>query len=74
MFIFCNKKQDKLKIIYSDKTCFVMWYKVQQKHRCKWPKQNDFHHIHLSEQQLDWLVSGMDIIGHQSLSYQSLGF
>jgi transposase len=30
-------------------------------------------HIQLSEQQLEWLLSGMDVIGHQPLSYQSLG-
>ena len=65
MFIFCNKKQDKLKIIYWDKTGFVMWYKVLQKHRFKWPKLDDMRHIQLSEQQLDWLLSGMDVIGHQ---------
>ena len=73
MFIFCNKKQDKLKIIYWDKTGFVMWYKVLQKHRFKWPTLTDMQHIELSEQQLDWLLSGMDIIGHQPLEYGSLG-
>ena len=30
VFIFCNKKQDKLKVVYWDKTGFAMWYKVLQ--------------------------------------------
>ena len=36
MFIFCNRNQDKLKIVYWDKTGFAMWYKVLQKDRFKW--------------------------------------
>jgi transposase len=31
LFIFCNKRQGKLKIVYRDKTGFAMWYKVLQK-------------------------------------------
>lgn len=73
MFIFCNKKQDKLKIVYWDKTGFVMWYKVLQKDRFKWPKLNDMSHIKLSEQQLAWLLGGYDVIGHRALNYTSMG-
>ncbi|MFC4701401.1 IS66 family insertion sequence element accessory protein TnpB [Glaciecola siphonariae] len=70
MFIFCNKKQDKLKIVYWDKTRFAMWYKVLQKKSFKWPKVDDMSHLRLSEQQLTWLLGGYDVIGHRTLSYQ----
>jgi transposase len=56
MFIFCNRNQDKLKIVYWDKTGFAMWYKVLQKDRFKWPKLANMQHIQLSEQQLQWLL------------------
>jgi transposase len=73
VFIFCNKKQDKLKVVYWDKTGFAMWYKVLQKQRFKWPKVDDFKHLKLSEQQLDWLLGGYDVIGHSRLEYRASG-
>lgn len=68
IFIFCNKKQDKLKIVYWDKSGFAMWYDVLQKQRLKWPKVDAFKHLKLSEQQLDWLLGGYDVIGHGRLN------
>lgn len=73
IFIFCNKKQDKLKVVYWDKTGFAMWYKVLQKQRFKWPKVDELRHLKLSQQQLDWLLGGYDVIGHSRLSYSALG-
>lgn len=73
LFIFCNKKQDKLKIVYWDKTGFAMWYKVLQKHRFKWPKVDDFTHLQLTGKQLDWLLGGYDVIGHSQLHYRASG-
>jgi transposase len=73
LFIFCNKKQNKIKIVYWDRTGFALWYKVLQKNRFKWPTLNDLKHIRLSEQQLQWLLGGYDVIGHRTLNYTSTG-
>ena len=39
VFIFCNKRKDKLKLLYWDKTGFALWYKRLDKAKFKWPVQ-----------------------------------
>ena len=72
LFVFSNKKRDKLKILYWDKTGFALWYKRLEKQRFKWPKDDQLSRLVLSEQQLNWLLGGYDIIGHSSLTYQAV--
>lgn len=72
LFIFCNKARDKLKILYWDKTGFALWYKRLEKQKFKWPSKIATESLELNEQQLDWLLSGYDVIGHEPLHYQSV--
>ena len=72
LFVFSNKKRDKLKILYWDKTGFALWYKRLEKQRFKWPKDDQLSRLVLSEQQLNWLLGGYDIIGHSPLTYQAV--
>lgn len=73
LFVFCNKKQDKLKLLYWDKSGFALWYKRLEKQRFKWPKCDELKHAKLSEQQLTWLLGGYDVVGHRSLNYTASG-
>jgi len=72
LFIFCNKSKDKLKILYWDKTGFALWYKRLEANKFKWPKQLQKDCVELNEQQLEWLLEGYDVVGHQKLSYQNI--
>lgn len=67
LFVFCNKKRDKLKLLYWDKTGFALWYKRLDKHKFTWPKLTS-NTMTLSEQQLHWLLSGYDVIGHEEIN------
>ncbi len=72
LFVFCNKKKDKLKLLYWDKTGFALWYKRLEKERFKWPRKLSENIIELTESQLHWLLEGYDITKHTPLNYQSL--
>jgi len=72
LFVFCNKKRDKLKLLYWDKTGFALWYKRLEKEKFKWPRKLSKSTIELSESQLHWLLEGYDITKHTPLNYQTL--
>lgn len=72
LFVFVNKKRDKLKIVYWDETGFCLWYKRLEQARFAWPRRADEPVVTLSEEQLHWLLRGLDITRmreHQRLSY-----
>lgn len=73
VFVFCNKNRDKVKALYWDRTGFALWQKRLEKDKFKWPDKHKLSHMTLSEQQLNWLLSGFDIIGHTPLFYASTG-
>lgn len=70
LYVFCNRARDKLKILYWDNTGFALWYKRLEKARFKWPTHIQTTALNLSEQQLQWLLGGYDVIGHQPVLFQ----
>jgi transposase len=39
LFLFCNKKRNRLKVLYWDKNGFCLWLKRLEKDRFPWPKE-----------------------------------
>lgn len=75
LFVFCNRRKNKLKILYWDKTGFAMWYKRLDQERFKWPVRYSEDVMILSQEQLQWLLSGYDILKlkpHKILQYQAV--
>ncbi len=75
LFVFCNKKRDKLKLLYWDKTGFALWYKRLEQEKFRWPRKMSEDTIKLDETQLHWLLDGYDITkmqAHTPLTYQTL--
>lgn len=75
LFVFCNRKRDKLKILYWERSGFVLWYKRLEKQRFPWPDAGQEALITMTGRELNWLLDGIDLFRvrpHESLSYASV--
>lgn len=61
LFVFTNKRRDKLKILYFETSGFVVWYKRLEEARFHWPKGFDGESRSITAQQLHWLLDGYNI-------------
>ena len=74
LFVFCSKQRNKLKLLYWDKTGFCLWYKRLEKDKFKWPKKHGSTTIKIDEEQLSWLLRGVDISAikpHKNIDFDS---
>jgi len=74
IFIFTNKRKNKIKMIYWDKTGFALWMKRLEKDRFIWPKNIDQNVVQINQSQLEWLLEGIDIWKikkHKHLEFKS---
>jgi len=75
LFVFCNRKRDKVKVLYWERNGFCLWQKSLEKARFKWPRKAPDEVITLTGQQLNWLLDGHDIMrmqAHERLHYLSV--
>lgn len=75
LFVFCNKRRDKLKLLYWDNSGFALWYKRLEQEKFKWPRRVSESVVTVTEDQLHWLLAGYDITKmqpHAALQYQTL--
>ncbi len=72
LFVFCNRAQTILKILYWDKNGFCLWQKRLEKDRFKWPgSSTDV--LNISGRELSWLVEGLNISqAHKPLKYSMI--
>lgn len=71
LFMFCNRKHDKIKILCWERSGFCLWQKRLEKVRFKWPRKVESDIITLTGQQLD----GDDLMRlqpHERLHFSSV--
>lgn len=72
LFVFCNKKRDKLKVLYWDETGFCLWHKRLEKDKFMWPRMHSDDVVNWNKEQLNWLLRGFDVSkikAHNPLKY-----
>ena len=72
LFVFCNRPQTIVKILYWDKNGFCLWQKRLEKDRFKWPKTSD-DVMNITNRELSWLIDGLNINqAHKPLKYSMI--
>jgi len=61
LFVFCNRKKDKVKLLFWDDTGFCLLYKRLERGVFPWPEKSDSDTIQISRRQLSWLLDGLSI-------------
>jgi len=75
LFVFCSRSRDKLKILYWDRTGFCLWYKRLERDKFKWPRKHDSNTVSISEEELHWLLRGLNISAmqtHDSIEFNGI--
>ena len=60
VFVFVNRRRDKVKLLYWERNGFCLWYKRLERERFAWPRMTT-QALSMSGQQLSWLLDGYDI-------------
>lgn len=61
LFVFCNKKQDKLKILQWEHNGFWLHYRRLERGKFQWPQKQDQDVTAISRRQLRWLLDGLPL-------------
>ena len=75
LFVFCNRRRNRIKILYWERSGFCLWQKRLEKARFHWPRRADSDVVNLTGQQLNWLLDGYDVMRmkpHENLHFSSV--
>ena len=61
LFCFVNRNRHQVKLLYWAHNGFCLWNKRLEKDRFPWPKHDTESVLTLSEQELAWLLSGINL-------------
>ncbi|MBY3517472.1 IS66 family insertion sequence element accessory protein TnpB [Rhizobium laguerreae] len=75
VFAFCNRRRDRMKLLFFDRSGFVLVLKRLTEDKFRWPRR-EVPVVLLTTEQLHWILDGIDIdamIRHPALQYQIAG-
>jgi len=71
-FAFCNKRRNRLKILYWDKNGFCLWMKRLEQDKFPWPSTTG-EAIEITAKELEMILDGIDFFNaHKILKYSEI--
>jgi len=67
LFLFRNKRSNRLKILFFERGCFTLWYRRVEKGKFYFPTDADGH-LEMTPVQLDWILNSFD---HAKMKHQA---
>lgn len=61
LFVFSGRRRDLIKILYFDRSGYCLWQKRLEREKFPWPKKNPNEVVHISTEELEWLLRGFDV-------------
>lgn len=71
LFVFTNARRNRCKILYWERSGFVLWQKRLERERFHWPRAEQGL-VTLTGQQLNWLLDGYNLSPHRRLHYEAV--
>jgi len=59
LFVFCNRRKDKLKILFWERNGFWLCYRRLEEGTFRWPKAGDQGTVTVTRRELRWLLDGL---------------
>ncbi len=61
LYVFCNRKRDKLKILHWEHNGFWLYYRRLEKSKFQWPQKDGVGVTAISRRELRWLLDGLPL-------------
>lgn len=61
LFVFTNRRRNRIKILFWEDNGFCLYYKRLEKRQFHWPRHLESNVITLNGQQLNWLLDGYNL-------------
>lgn len=66
LFVFSNRKRDKLKILFWEHNGFWLYYRRLERGRFEWPEASAGKTVVISRRELNWLLDGLSLTQHKA--------
>lgn len=71
LFVFRNRRGDRVKILYWDRSGFCIWYKLLERGSFHLPTPGDAAYVEMSSAELSLLLEGIDLsVARRRLRYK----